>query len=70
MGFIKNKFLNHGFLLARFAAAQCFANHHVRTVRPDALELLPEMLARFGEPYGDSSAVAAWLAHRHKQRQG
>ena len=54
---------------ARYAAAECGACHHLRTVRCDALELLPVMLERFGEPFGDSSAVAAWrlaeLARAH-----
>jgi asparagine synthase (glutamine-hydrolysing) len=54
---------------ARYAAAECGASHHLRTVRCDALTLLPAMLDRFGEPFGDCSAAAAWrlaeLARAH-----
>jgi len=53
----------------RFVAERLATEHHVRTVRPDALAILPELLRHFGEPFGDSSAVASWhlarLAREH-----
>jgi asparagine synthase (glutamine-hydrolysing) len=53
----------------RFVAEQCGTDHHVRTVRPEALAILPELLRGFGEPFGDSSAVAAWHLARMAREQ-
>lgn len=45
---------------SRLAAQRLGTTHHARTVRARALELLPSLVRHFGEPFGDSSAVAAW----------
>ena len=54
---------------AEEAARICGVEHFLETVEPDALELLPELVRHFGEPFADSSAVATLyvsrLARRH-----
>jgi asparagine synthase (glutamine-hydrolysing) len=54
---------------ARQAAQRCRTNHHEQTLRPNALEILPELVRHYGEPFGDSSAVPTYyvsqLARRH-----
>jgi asparagine synthase (glutamine-hydrolysing) len=44
-------------------------SHHERVVAADALELLPELVARYGEPFGDWSAVPLYrLAKLARER--
>lgn len=54
---------------AQQAASLCDTEHHLETVNPDALKVLPELVRHFGEPFADSSAVAtlavARLARQH-----
>src|SRR2546430_1392487 len=38
--------------------------HRTFTGRPAMLEVLPTLVRHFGEPFGDSSALAAWLLAR------
>lgn len=33
-------------------------------IRPDALSVLPDLIAHYGEPFGDSSALATWWVSR------
>ena len=42
---------------ARLVAEKFRTDHHEAIVRPDALEVLPEIVLHHGEPFGDSSAV-------------
>jgi asparagine synthase (glutamine-hydrolysing) len=46
------------------AARVCGADHHIQTVEPDAMELLPTLVRHFGEPFADSSAVATYYVSR------
>lgn len=54
---------------ATIAAKRFEAEHHIEIVRPDALGILPDLVRHFGEPFGDSSAVATYyvskLARKH-----
>ncbi len=54
---------------AEQAARLCGCEHHIETVQPDAMAVLPDLVRHFGEPFADSSAVAtlavAKLARRH-----
>ena len=51
------------------AASVCGANYHEELVEPDGLDLLPELVRHYGEPFADSSAIPTWyvsrLARRH-----
>src|SRR5205807_2645023 len=37
---------------------------HTRVVEDDSLDFLPELIAHYGEPFGDSSAVPTWHVSR------
>ncbi len=54
---------------ARQAADSWGTNHHEQVLRPNALEILPDLVRHYGEPFGDSSAVPTYyvsqLARRH-----
>jgi asparagine synthase (glutamine-hydrolysing) len=54
---------------ARAVARRYGTDHHELTLRPDAAALLPEIVAAFDEPLGDSSALPTYLvselASRH-----
>ena len=50
--------------LARSVAERYRTDHHELIVRPDAAELLPEIVASFDEPFGDSSALPTFLVCR------
>lgn len=54
--------------MAAATAARFGARHHTEVVREDALSLLPELVRHYGEPFGDSSAVPAWLVSRLARR--
>lgn len=51
-------------LWAAEAARICGAEHHIETVEPDAMELLPTLVRHFGEPFSDSSAIATYYVSR------
>ncbi len=40
------------------------ADHHVQILKLDALEILPEIVRHYGEPFGDSSAVPTFYLSR------
>lgn len=42
---------------ARAVAERYATEHHEEVIRPDALKILPEIVAHHGEPFGDSSAI-------------
>ena len=44
------------------------AEHHVFSSRVESLELLPELVHHFGEPFGDPSALPIWLLARETRR--
>ncbi|MCB9496116.1 MAG: asparagine synthase (glutamine-hydrolyzing) [Fibrobacteria bacterium] len=54
---------------ARIASEATGSHHHVEIVEPQALEILPELVRHYGEPFADSSAIPTWhvsrLARRH-----
>lgn len=67
IGFDEEEYSEHTFAAQ---AAQCMQTEHfVDTVRPDILEMLPELVRHYGEPFGDSSALptfaVAKLAREH-----
>jgi asparagine synthase (glutamine-hydrolysing) len=49
---------------ARLVARHVGSEHHEFIVKPDALDVLPEIVRHCGEPFGDSSAVALWYVAR------
>ena len=49
---------------ARLVAKRYRTDHHELVLRPDAAELLPELVEAFDEPFGDSSAVPTYLVSR------
>jgi asparagine synthase (glutamine-hydrolysing) len=49
---------------ARRVAEHVGADHHEFIVRPDALEVLPTLVERYGEPYADSSAIPTYYVAR------
>jgi asparagine synthase (glutamine-hydrolysing) len=46
---------------ARLVAARYGTDHHELVLRPDAVDLLPKLVAAFDEPFGDSSALPTYL---------
>ncbi|OGG48164.1 MAG: asparagine synthase (glutamine-hydrolyzing) [Candidatus Handelsmanbacteria bacterium RIFCSPLOWO2_12_FULL_64_10] len=46
---------------ARQVAGHIGSDHHERIVTPDAVELLPRLVAQYDEPFGDSSALPTYL---------
>ena len=46
---------------ARLVARRYGTDHHELVVKPDAAELLPEIVAAFDEPFADSSALPTYL---------
>jgi asparagine synthase (glutamine-hydrolysing) len=54
---------------ARMVAERFATEHHEFVVEPNAIEMLPEVVDRYGEPFADSSAIPslylAELARRH-----
>lgn len=54
---------------ARLVAERYGTEHHEFIVRPDAVEVLPELVWHYGEPFADPSAVPTYylseLARRH-----
>lgn len=53
--------------------ARKFANHfgtyhHENRVKPDAHELLLDLVRHYGQPFGDSSAIPMWLLCRETRR--
>ena len=67
IGFEEDAFSELGY--AEQAAKLWGTEHHVEIVRPDALGILPDLVSKYGEPFGDSSAIPTYyvcrLARRH-----
>ena len=49
---------------ARAAAERCGIELRTELVRDDALDFVPELVAHYGEPFGDSSAIPTWHVSR------
>jgi asparagine synthase (glutamine-hydrolysing) len=49
---------------AEEAARACGIELHTEIVEDDALSILPELVAHYGEPFGDSSAIPTWYVSR------
>jgi asparagine synthase (glutamine-hydrolysing) len=49
---------------ARLVADHFGTEHHELVVRPDALEILPELVWHYDEPYADSSAIPSFYLAR------
>jgi asparagine synthase (glutamine-hydrolysing) len=49
---------------ARLVAERYGTDHHELVLRPDAAELLPEIVDAFDEPFADSSALPTYLVSR------
>ncbi|MBM4195264.1 MAG: asparagine synthase (glutamine-hydrolyzing) [Gemmatimonadetes bacterium] len=45
---------------ARAIASRFGTEHHEFIVKPDAVEILPDLVWHYGEPYADSSAIPTW----------
>ena len=56
-------------LYARKAAQILGTNHHEEIVRPDSFAILPDLVRHYGEPFGDSSAIASYYVARLARRQ-
>jgi asparagine synthase (glutamine-hydrolysing) len=66
IGFEEEKFseLPH----AREAARAFGTDHHEFVVRADSAAVLPLLVERYGEPFGDSSAIPTWFVARETAR--
>jgi asparagine synthase (glutamine-hydrolysing) len=49
---------------ARQVAEHCGIELHTAVVEDSSLDFLPELIAHYGEPFGDSSAVPTWHVSR------
>jgi len=49
---------------ARMVAARYRTEHHELRVTPEMVSLLPELVVRYGEPFGDPSALPTFLVSR------
>src|SRR6266436_577996 len=49
---------------AEEVAERCGIQLHTQIVREDMLKILPDLVAHYGEPFGDSSAVPTWYVSR------
>jgi asparagine synthase (glutamine-hydrolysing) len=49
---------------AEEAARRCGIELHTEIVREDALQILPELISHYGEPFGDSSCIPTWYVSR------
>jgi asparagine synthase (glutamine-hydrolysing) len=49
---------------AEEAAQRCGIDLRTEIVRDDMLQILPDLIAHYGEPFGDSSAVPTWYVSR------
>jgi len=54
---------------ARVVARHYRTDHHEWMVEPQALDVLPEIVRTYGEPYGDSSAIPTWYLSRLARSQ-
>jgi asparagine synthase (glutamine-hydrolysing) len=50
-------------------AAHLGTRHRAFRVQPDVLGLLPSLVAHYGEPFADSSAIPTWILAQHTRRE-
>ena len=62
VGFEERQFDERG--AARLMAERYDTDHHELVVRPDAVELLPDLAETFDEPFADSSAIPTYLVSK------
>lgn len=53
---------------ARLIAEHFATDHHELVVRPDAIALIPKLVAHYGEPYADSSAIPSFYVAEFARR--
>ncbi|MDD5072404.1 MAG: asparagine synthase (glutamine-hydrolyzing) [Candidatus Omnitrophica bacterium] len=53
---------------ARMVARKFATEHHEFIVKPNALEILPLLVERYGEPYADSSCIPTYYVCRETRR--
>lgn len=53
---------------ARMVAEKFATEHHEFIVKPNALEILPLLVERYGEPYADSSCIPTYYVCRETRR--
>ncbi len=54
--------------LARRVAQELSSEHHELLVRPDAVELLPQLVRHYGEPFADHAALPSFYLARFARR--
>ena len=54
---------------AEQVAKRCGIELHTQVIEGDSLDFLPELIAHYGEPFGDSSAVPNWYVSRLAREQ-
>jgi asparagine synthase (glutamine-hydrolysing) len=54
--------------LARLVARELSSEHHELLVRPDAVELLPQLVRHYGEPFADHAALPSFYLARFARR--
>jgi asparagine synthase (glutamine-hydrolysing) len=62
IGFEERHFDERG--AARLIAERYDTDHHELVLRPDAVELLPDLATTFDEPFADSSAIPTYLVSK------
>jgi asparagine synthase (glutamine-hydrolysing) len=50
---------------AKNISSRFYTEHHEFIVRPDALEVLPVLVERYGEPYADSSCIPSYYVAKY-----
>ena len=58
IGFKEERYSELAF--ARQVAERCGIELHTEVVERDSLDFLPDLVAHYGEPFGDSSAIPTW----------
>ena len=54
---------------ARKAAQILGTDHHEEILRPDSVEILPDLVRHYGEPFADNSAIPSYYVARLARRQ-
>lgn len=62
IGFEENEYSEIKY--ARKVAEIFGTDHHEEVVKPQALQILPELVKHFGEPFGDSSAIPSYYVSK------
>lgn len=67
IGFEEKKYdeLSYAQIVARYFST----NHHEFIVKPDAIEVLPELVKQFDEPFADSSLIPTYYVSREAKQE-